>query len=290
MHVVVCVSLESSAAALVRVGELLLAGQPGRLYALHLERPEELSGGGAYYESDRVLAVARQAAEPMGVSLNTISYVTRNIADDVSDAAKRYQASWVVMGWHKPLFFRNMLGGVVGKVLGQAPSNVAIVVDKGLGTVRRVLVPYLGIPQDRGALLAADRLGRRSEVTVTILHVVRPNRDATEARLGLKTLLDKEAPGGVARGTIRLQVIETDDPIEAVIEESRRHDLLILGLSEEWQLSADAIFTRGENVAQRSMCSVLIAHANPKAPVVRPPPPTATDLAASAVPAQAAST
>ncbi|HEX4123689.1 MAG TPA: cation:proton antiporter [Tepidisphaeraceae bacterium] len=276
-HVVVPVSFEATAASLVRVGGMLMAGGPGRLYALHLDRPDEVSRAGGiaagilYSESDRVLEVARAAAKAGGFSINAVTFVSRNIAADITDAAQRYRAMWVVMGWHKPVFFKNVLGGLVGQVLRGAPANVAIFVDKGLGQLKRIVVPYLGKPQDRGALLAAERLGRLPGVTVTILHLVKRGRESGDDRLDLKTVMDREIPGSEKAGGVRLRVVETDSPIDAAVEESRESDLLILGLSEEWQLAPGALFAKSESLAQRSACSVLIAHANPRAPVVQPP-------------------
>jgi Kef-type K+ transport system membrane component KefB len=272
MHVVVPVSLESSAGSLVRLGGLLMAGDPGRLYALHLDRPDELSRGAGtrYSEADRVLDVARESAKSGGFPINAVSFVSRNIAADIADAAQRYHSSWVVMGWHKPLFFKNIVGGVVGQVLRQAPANVAIFVDKGLSEVRRVIVPYLGTTQDRGALMAAERLGRLPEVVITILHVVKPGREEASTRLNLRTLVDKELPGGTAHGAVRMRVVESESPIDVAVEESSRHDLMILGISDEWQLGSGSLFGRNESVAQRAQCSVLIAHSNPRAPIIQP--------------------
>jgi nucleotide-binding universal stress UspA family protein len=276
MHVVVPVSLEATAGLLVRVGGMLMAGDPGRLYALHLDRPDELSrgAGNTYSESDRVVTVAQDAARTGGFTINAVTFVSRNIAADIVDAARRYRASWIVMGWHKPLFFKNVLGGLVGQVLHDAPANVAIFVDKGLTDVKRIVVPYLGKPQDRGALLAAERMSRLPGVTVTILHVVKPGRGISDARLHLKTVMDRELPAGGsgAGNTVRMRVVETDSPIDAAVEESRENDLLILGMSEEWQLAPGSLFANSESLARRSACSVLIAHANPHAPVMQSAP------------------
>lgn len=272
VHVVVPVSLESSAGSLVRLGGLLMAGDPGRLYALHLDRPDELSRGAGtrYSEADRVLDVARESAKSGGFPINAVSFVSRNIAADIADAAQRYHSSWIVMGWHKPLFFKNIVGGVVGQVLRQAPANVAILVNKGLTDVRRVIVPYLGTTQDRGALMAAERLGRLPDVVITILHVVKPGREEAATRLNLRALVDKELPAGTAHGAVRMRVVESDSPIDVAVEESSRHDLMILGISDEWQLGSGSLFGRNESVAQRAQCSVLIAHSNPRAPIIQP--------------------
>ena len=274
VHVVVPVSLEATAPPLVRIGGMLMANDPGRLYALHLERPEEVDrrAKNVLSESDQVLDVAQATARASRIPINAVSFVSRNIGRDIVDAAQRYTASWVVMGWHKPVFFKSVLGGVVGTVLRQAPANVAIFCDKGLKEVKRIVVPYLGEPQDRGALIAADRLGRMPGVSVTILHVVKPNRGESDSRLSLQTLVDKELPATASQGGVRMQVVESDSPIELVVRESSRYDLMVLGLSDEWNLQSGHLFGSQESVAQLAECSLLIVHASPLAPIVRTEP------------------
>jgi Kef-type K+ transport system membrane component KefB len=271
VHVIVPVSLEATANALVRIGGMLMSTDPGRIYALHLERPDEVDrrAKNVLSESDQVLDVAQATARANRIPINTISFVSRNIGRDIADAANRYSASWVVMGWHKPVFFRSVLGGVVGTVLRQAPANVAIFCDKGLGEVKRVVVPYLGESQDRGALLAAERLSRLPDVKVTILHVVKPGRGDSDPRLSLKILMDKELPASSTQGGVQMQVVESDSPIDVVVEESRRYDLMVLGFSSEWNLQSNSAPGKQESVAQLAHCSLLIVHANPLAPVVR---------------------
>jgi Kef-type K+ transport system membrane component KefB/nucleotide-binding universal stress UspA family protein len=271
VHIVVPVSLETTAVPLVRISGMLMATDPGRLYALHLERPEEVDrrAKSVLSESDRVLDIAQNAARAEHIPINTISYVSRNIGRDIAGAAQLYSASWVVMGWHKPVFLKSVLGGVVGTVIRHAPANVAIFCDKGLADVKHIVVPYLGEPQDRGALIAAERLGRLPGVSVTILHVVKPNRSDSEPSLGLQNLLDGELSATGSRGGVSLQVVESDVPIDLVVEESRQYDLMVLGLSDEWNLQKGALIGKNESVAQLAHCSLLIVHANPAAPVVR---------------------
>lgn len=277
VHVVVPVSFKSTAPSLVRMGAMLMAGDPGRIYALHLDRPEEVERRrkGVLTEADEVLDIAQEAARDAHVSMHAVSFVSRNIGRDITDAARRYRASWVVLGWHKPIFFKSVLGATVGQVVRQAPANVAILVNKGLGDVKRVVVPYLGEKQDRGALLAAERMGRLPGVKVTILHVIKPNRNESEPRLSVETAVDREFPATAAEGAVRVQVVESDSPIELVVEESRRYDLMILGLSAEWNLDSVPLFGKHESVAKLAHCSLLIVHASPLAPKVQLPRPLA---------------
>jgi nucleotide-binding universal stress UspA family protein len=255
---------------LIRMGGMLIAGGPGRLYALHLIRPEAVDRPVStnWNEADYVLEVARKTAQSEGLSLNTVGYVSRKIGLDIADAAKRYRASWVVIGWHKPVFFRNLLGGVVGQVLEQAPANVAVLVDKGLGAVTRIVVPYLGDAQDHSALLAARLLGKLPDVKLTLLCIVKPTPTGSEAGQATGIQADKDLPDAIA-GSVRVKVVESQGVIDAVVDESQHHDLLVLGLTDKWNLRSGKLVGKQETVAQRAKCSVLIVHANAQAPVVQ---------------------
>ena len=66
-------------------------------------------------------------------------------------------------------------GGPVHRVLKDSPSDVAILVDRGLPTrPRSVLVPYLGSDDDRLALEIASTISRSCGAATTVLHVVPP--------------------------------------------------------------------------------------------------------------------
>ncbi|MGN6370491.1 MAG: cation:proton antiporter domain-containing protein [Phycisphaerae bacterium] len=272
VHVVVPVSLKSSVTALVRMGAMLMGGETGRLYAMHFDRPEELElrARSVLAETDGVLESAQGAARAANVPISAISLVSRSVSRDIVEAATRYRANWVVLGWHKPVFMKNILGGTVGRVLEQAPANIAVLIDKGWGghgELKRILVPYIGEAQDRGALMAAEHLGRLPGTEVTVLHVVKPNRGAGDARLGVQDEVQREFPGANGQGSVRIKIVESDAPGDVAIEESYRFDLMVLGLNPSWNLDNHEITGKHDNVAQLSNCSLLIVHANPAAGV-----------------------
>ena len=273
VHVVVPVSLQATAPSLVRIGRLLMADTPGRIYALHLERPNEVNRhlSSSINSADRVLAVAQKAARDEQIPCNTLSFVSRHIGQDIAQAAQRYLAGWIVLGWHKPVFFRNVLGGVVGQVLEHAPANVAIFCDKNFISAKRILVPHFGNPHDADALIAADRLSHQSGVTVTLLRILPP---ATAATASTQSDLPPEIqlPAGAT-----MQSIETADPDAAIVSASRDYDLLILALSQDWNKKTDEQSRQHESIAAKSHCSLLIVHVDPRAPVVEQDAPSTVE-------------
>lgn len=252
VHVVVPVSRKATAGPLVRMGTMLMSGDPGRLYVLHLDRPEEVEhvAKGVPNEVDEVLDIAAAAAAEARIPISAVRFVSRNIGRDISDACRRYRAGWVVMGWHQQIFFKSVLGATIGNVIRQAPANLAILIDKGMGELKRIVVPYLGEEQDRGALIAAERLSRVPGVTVTILHVVQPGRVDGE-RLKVETEARTVFADEGSEKNVQMQVVESHVPIKVIVDESHKYDLMILGLSPEWDLQNASIYKKQQSVAQR---------------------------------------
>ena len=139
-----------------------------------------------------------ERAEALNLRARPLSFVSAQPAEDICSVAGVKRASLVLLGWHKPLISRNALGGTVREVMGAAPADVGVLVDRGLTRIQRVLVPYLGSPHDHAALLLAQRLYQRG-ASLTVLHVVRSDQSDGRALMRLsgsrvRDLLAKGCP------------------------------------------------------------------------------------------------
>ena len=93
--------------------------------------------------------------------------------------ARAKGAGLIVMGWHKPVWSRGVLGGTVHAVMRDTDADVTVLIDRGLAwPPRRILVPFAGTDHDRAALRLAQRLARGHHADVTVLRVVRPGAPA----------------------------------------------------------------------------------------------------------------
>jgi Kef-type K+ transport system membrane component KefB len=261
IHVLVPVSLQTTAPTLLRVGRMLMGSEPGRFYAIHLERPSEIQpiAKRASTAADEVLEVSQQTARKLSVPISAVSFVSHNIGRDIAEAAERFLATWVVMGWRKPIFFKNLLGGVVGQVLLNAPTNVAVFCDKGLGEVKRILVPCLDGWANNDGRSAAQQIATVTGASVTVLCILKPGTERTEAQGETETAVVPHAD---------VEIVEHPEPLRAITEVSGRFDLLILGLSDEWQ-NESGLFRGQDDLERLGGCSLLIVHCNPHAPVVQ---------------------
>ena len=261
-RVLVAVSSPLSAGALLQAGAILLGGDQRQIYALHLETLEEHEARrkSVVHGADPLVLLQRRAAA-LGLPIEVSSQISRNAGDDICSAARRHGVDWTVLGGHRGLLTASAVGGVVQQVLEKAPGNVAVVIDKGLGDVRRVLVPYLGERQDTGALIAAECIGRLPFVEITILHVVPSQPGGAEESLGVQALVDRYLPAAELSQRVRMIIKQSDSPVEEVIAASADYDLMIIGIAPRWNLQQGLLGRSQLSVAERCACSLLIAHA-----------------------------
>jgi len=135
--------------------------------------------------ADRLIAERRHQLEELISSLDEpelrtyvhpIVRVTNDVARETAEIAA-IDTDLILVGWHRPAFSRNRLGGRVGQILSAAPVDVAVFVDRGGERLETLLVPYSASTHDDLALeLALRLLINRDTCRLTILRLVQPNQ------------------------------------------------------------------------------------------------------------------
>jgi nucleotide-binding universal stress UspA family protein len=265
----VCVSFEKSGAGLCTVAAAIAGpGRPdSRVYALRLVPPtdrasfvmEQQEGSALAHEASAGFAPLLERAKELSLEVRPLSFVSNTPGEDICDVAAVKRADIVLLGWHKPLLGNTMLSGTVHDVMTSAKSDVAVLVDRGLDRIRRILVPYLGSEHDNACLHLAKRIGESSGASVTILHVVTPERAA--GSLGAQERMHHEfsETDGNRRYDVVFKVVPNLNPADAVIEEaSRGYDLILIGVGKEWGLEHRSFGLQSESILRRSAVSVLV--------------------------------
>jgi Kef-type K+ transport system membrane component KefB len=251
--VLTAVALPSSGPLLVDVSADLADAPDSPLYVLHLARPPERGtlgvGSAARAEDGQALAPSLARAQERGIEVRPLQFVSRNPADDISDVARAKGAGLIVMGWHKPVWSRTVLGGTVHRVMREADADVAVFIDRGITwPPRRILVPFTGTAQDRTAVKLASRIAARHRAVLTVLGITRPGLPAPRP----------DVDGLVNGANADVGVIESATPIDAVIHEATRYDLTVLGVGENWELEPHVFGLRSERLAEQCPSSLLV--------------------------------
>jgi nucleotide-binding universal stress UspA family protein len=200
-----------------------------------------------------------QSLEPAAIQplMQPIVRVANDVARETVQVAAMEGADLILLGWHRPAFSTNRLGGRVGQILSVAKTDVAVYIDRQDRRPERLLVPYVsGLHSDLGLELALRILVNQPSAYLTVLRVTVPGQIASELSNEFRTVM-KQLPKAV-RDRISLKVIESSEPLQAVIMASEGADLTIAGASREWGIERQTLGQYTDALACECRSPVLI--------------------------------
>jgi glucosyl-3-phosphoglycerate synthase len=279
-----------TAADLVRIGAALLA-PGGAITALSIvEVPEgvPLSEGATRARQARRLLQRVLEFVPQGVELRTVARIGRRAAEGIVELAAEEEADLILFGWGGPPPGRpsgqtavpgevsRAHGGNTGaprehhagdgpvfsptidEVVRERPCDIAVVKQRGIGDVRRIVAPVRGGPHAELAMRYAAALGAAFGAELQVLHVVPPSLDIGLRERALQAL---EAFGERHAGDRAAAVlVEGEDVSAAILAAAADAQLVIMGAT------ATAVDVAGgtlfghlvERVAQAARPSVVV--------------------------------
>jgi nucleotide-binding universal stress UspA family protein len=258
--VLIPISFASSGPGLVRAARML--SEPGRdlrVYAAHLGRVQdqrlvELQERGAW-SPESVLWPALEAGRAENIDVRPVTFVSHNVPADLADVARSKGVDLLLMGWHKPILGKDVLGSTVRDIMERSSRDIAVLVDRGRWPWRRVLVPFQKGPNAQLAIRLARRIAAQGGAEVTLLHVVPPaaGTTITENRREL-------AEPGSAH--VRLRVVQDEHPLEALAKEaSEGYDLVAMGVPDVGGKTRDPVGGHAERIVTATPASLLLVRA-----------------------------
>jgi Kef-type K+ transport system membrane component KefB len=180
--------------------------------------------------------------------------VATDVAQETLRVAEIDQTDLILMGWHRPAFSNNRLGGRVGQILGMARTDVAVFINRQPAKLERLLVPYVpDVHNDLSLEIAIRLLINSPDAHLTILRVM---QDPATFSYEFRTLLDR-LPTAV-RDRIEIPTLTIVDPMATVIDASATADLTIAGTSREWGLERQTLGYYTDELAVKCRSSLLI--------------------------------
>jgi nucleotide-binding universal stress UspA family protein len=241
--------------------------QPAVIHPLSLiELEEDYAFESTPQEADRLIAERRQQLEELisrlepseaGSYVHPIVRISNNVARETAQISLLKQANLILMGWHRPAFSQNRLGGRVGQILTTAPVDVAVFIDRGEERLESLLVPYsANIHDDLALILALRLLVNRQTCRLVILHVVEDNQVKNELSYEFHTIME-QMPQSLG-DRIDIQIVEATEPIQAVVAASEAVDLTIAGTSRAWGIERHTLGRYTDELAIKCRSSLLI--------------------------------
>ncbi|WP_353931646.1 cation:proton antiporter [Okeanomitos corallinicola TIOX110] len=217
-------------------------------------------------EANRLIIERRQELEELintlepfitGSYIHPIVRISSNVARETAQIAQIEQPDLILVGWHRPAFSNNRLGGRVGQILTTAPVDVAVFIDKGSDHLESLLVPYsANIHDDLALILALRLLINRDTCMLQILQVLTANNGQEELSYELQAMIEK-LPKSV-RDRIEIKTINEPEIMQAVVETSEQVDLTIAGTSRAWGIERQTLGRYTDELAIKCRSSLLI--------------------------------
>jgi amino acid transporter/nucleotide-binding universal stress UspA family protein len=235
--VLVPLSKQQDVAPLMTMATSLAKANDGEVWAMAaVEIPGQLplSAGKRFVEQTRsVLDSADEFESSAGVPVHTLARVTHRADVAILDTVRETKPEIMVMGWGG---YKKKRGTVLGRILDPvvrvAACNVAVVRWRGTkGKLKKLLLPTAGGPHARYAATLAAQLARANDASLTVCYVV--PRDAAEAeREAALTWIDKTLEDADLKDVkLKKTLLESNSVERAIIDESKNHDLTIIGAS-----------------------------------------------------------
>lgn len=218
-----------------------------------LPEPERISRRTSVFDAETAREIASAAADRLATTYGEQGYRTEVVVETHQDPgiglcriAERTGSDLVLMGMNRSLL-GDVLGGAVGTVLANCPSDVAVLVDqtgRGVSVARGqvVLAPYGRGVHERAAVDLADALSAASGAPLRIL--ARDMAAADELR---------------ARGLEGAEIVVAGDaPREDLAEQVSRAGVLALGAGEEWAMQRQGVGRSRARLVSGLVIPVLI--------------------------------
>jgi len=199
---------------------------------------------------------AQKRNVPLYTKLRPARDIAAGVLDEVSGNVKL-----VLMGWPGPLDVQKLAANPVKVVLQRSRAHVAVLLDRGLKGVHRILVPVGGGVHSRLAIRLAYEIAAREGARITALHCLCEEcelEDIEDRMAFLREIIEDELGSVPSRFTTRLA--QADNVADGILEETARqpYDLVIIGASEEWSARTRLFGTVDDEIAEQIACSVLL--------------------------------
>ena len=228
-----------------------------RLCAIHLARPTDsqmfASFTGDVLEPKLLeeMTPLLAEAEANQMAVEPMAYFSRDVPSDIARTVHQQNIDLVLMGYHTPVWGRSLLGGIVHRVMTAADCDVAVFVDRNFDRPTRILVPFMGSSHDKLALDMAGRIAKATGAAISIIHV-------TDAGPTAPPTIDRAFDDPTQKSAVQIKIVPSDTPADAILSEITDHDLVVIGVAEEWGLASSLLGLRAERIATNCPASMLI--------------------------------
>ncbi len=203
-------------------------------------------------ESKKRRVLALKKTKQIDVSYESLT--THDVANSINNITGQSACKWLVMEWDGRESSGIFVGNPIGWLLRNVNSSLALFKDNGIRSFSKVLIAIRPGRRNKRFIDVADKICLHFGASLTLLNIVSEsdsNQKIKRTEKSSSELISETKSKSVVK------IIKSNNPVEAISEESASYDLLILGTPEKdnW---ISVLFGAGEDrFVKKAACSVL---------------------------------
>ena len=247
---------ETSPETLVEIASSIKDGV--KLNAINLiEAPNQTFLEAVNTHSPRSESIKRRILNIKPLNKTSLTYETvstHNVSNSIENITGQRKCKWLVMGWEGRARSGILIGNPIGWLLRNVNSSFALYKDNGVRSFEKVVLALRPGRQNKAFIEVAENICAFYGAELTLLNIVpsgAPQDSINKVSDSSSKLISK------TKCNSSLLVLESDNPLETITEQSANFDLLILGTPEKdnW---LNVLFGGGrDKFVHNSVCSVL---------------------------------
>ena len=186
------------------------------------------------------------------LTYETIS--THNVSNSIENITGQRKCKWLVMGWEGRSRSGILIGNPIGWLLRNVNSSFALYKDNGVRSFEKVVLALRPGRKNKAFIEVAENICGFYGAKLTLLNII-PFDTPSEIK---KTIVSSSSML-ISKTSCESEfvIVDSDNPLETISEQSANFDLLILGTPEKdnW---LNVLFSGGrDKFVHNSGCSVL---------------------------------
>jgi len=192
------------------------------------------------------------------INISNIIRYSHNIIRGIITATKERRTDLVVLGWKGYAKKRGFeLGRKMDRVIERLTCDLMVVKpgkDERPGRkINSILIPSNAGYHSIMATEIAKNLIKDNDATVTVFTVKRKSESYDRIRRRLRTIINQ-----FPEDRARLKIVSSDDVVDEILYESHKHDILILGATQEGFLQQMLLGKISERIAMKCDKTVIL--------------------------------
>ena len=247
---------ETSPETLVEIASSIKDGV--KLNAINLiEAPNQTFLEAVNTHSPRSESIKRRILNIKPLNKTSLTYETvstHNVSNSIENITGQRKCKWLVMGWEGRARSGILIGNPIGWLLRNVNSSFALYKDNGVRSFEKVVLALRPGRQNKAFIEVAENICAFYGAELTLLNIV-PSGASQDTINKVSDSSSKLISKTKCNSS--LLVLESDNPLETITEQSANFDLLILGTPEKdnW---LNVLFGGGrDKFVHNSVCSVL---------------------------------